>query len=134
MCVQNNSSKTVDVSFASTLPTGQEQCTEGNSLTGDDIVFDINVDGVQAMTVKANNPFIGSGSVTLLQPDPLGRCLYESVLGKGNSSSREDGLLRYQFERLTVLITSSDDPQQIEWKLRLSDPKATSPDGNPVKC
>jgi len=134
LCVQNNSSKAVAVGFGSTLSTGQEQCTEGESLTGADIAFSIDVDGVQAMNVKANNPFIGMGSVTLLQPDPLGQCLYESVVGKGKTTPKEDGLLRYQFERLTVLITSSEDPQQIEWKLALSDPGKKSPDGNPVKC
>lgn len=134
MCVRNTSSKIVDTAFGSSLTNGQEACTEGNSLTGDDIAFDINVDGVQALMVTANNPFIGMGSVRLIQPDPLGQCLYESVAGRGKSSTKEDGLLRYQFERLTGLITSSEDPQQIEWILTLSDPRKKSPDGNPVKC
>ena len=134
MCVKNNSSKSVDVDFGSTLSTGQEQCTEGASLTGSDINFNVKVDGVQAVQVVANNPYIGMGSVKLIQPNALGECLYESVAGKGKSTAKEDGLLRYQFERLTVLITSSEDPQQIEWKLTLSDPRTKSSDGNPVKC
>lgn len=134
MCVKNNSSKSVDVSFGSTLSRGQEQCKEGASLTGADIDFKVNVDGVQAMQVVANNPYIGMGYVTLIQPDALGLCLNEAVLGKGKSTAKEDGLLRYQFERLTVLITSPEDPQQIEWKLTLSDPRTKSSDGNPLKC
>ena len=134
MCVKNNSSKSVDVDFGSTLSTGQEKCTEGASLAGSDIDFNVKVDGVQAMQVVANNPHIGMGSVKLIQLDALGECLYEAVAGKAKGTAKEDGLLRYQFERLTVLITSGDDPQQIEWKLTLSDPGKKSPDGNPVKC
>ncbi|MFM7146663.1 MAG: hypothetical protein ACKOW5_10060, partial [Actinomycetales bacterium] len=133
LCVKNSSAKTVSLSFGATLSPGQEQCKEGNSLTSSDINFDVQIDGVQAMTVEVNNPFLGMGWVKLTQPS-FGQCLYESPMGQGKTSARADGLLRYQFERLSQLITTEKDPQQIQWTLTLSDPGTPSADGKPVKC
>ncbi len=133
LCVKNTSGKTVSLG-AATISPGQEQCKEGNSLTSSDIAFDIQVDGMKTVYVEINNPYVGMGSTKLTQPDPFGQCLYESPAGQVKGSVKEDGVLRYQFERLTPLITDSSQPNFIEWTLTLSDPDIPSADGKPRKC
>ena len=134
LCVRNDSSRTVTIAsgFGESNPRdiapGGEQCSQNSNLFGTGVMGQIGLDGAAAMAISVSNPLVGLSSVTMSQPG-YGQCLKEDLGRKGMKSTTDDGLLRYELERMTPL---SPAVQQIEFQLLLSD--SSNPSSEPRKC
>lgn len=137
LCVRNDSSQTVVVSsgLGATTPQGispgDERCSENSNPFARDVAGILAVDGKDVMAVSVNNPIVGLGNVKLGKIS-RGLCLDNNLGRQGMKSvTADDGLLQYQFERLTPFSLGI---QQIEFRLVLTDSGAPSSGGSTVSC
>lgn len=138
LCVQNNASKAVTIvsglgqSSPFDIEPGAQQCSDNfNPLDAKDVKGLLAVNGGELMYVAALNPYVGLASVMLGQPTGY-MCTNDNLGRQGmKSTAKDDGVLRYQFERLTPFSLK---PQRIEFRLDLSDSKNPSSSGTPRRC
>lgn len=139
LCIVNNSTEsvvitTVDVSrkILGEIAQGDEQCQDNfNAFGSKDLARGISVKGVYLMSVTMNNPFIGRAEVILYQSGNQ-VCPVNDLAGPGKlGGAKDDGVLRYQLMRVTPYSLK---PQEIEFKLVLSDSENPTSSGRPVAC
>ena len=138
LCIQNDASNPVTIVAGLgqrkplDIAPGSQQCSENfNPFASKDVKGTLAVNGVDVMMIAANNPFIGLASVEMFQPSGT-LCLMQSLGRQGMmSTAKDDGVLRYQFERLTPFSLK---PQQIEFRLVLQDSSSPSSSGRPRTC
>ena len=139
LCIVNNSTEsvvitTVDVSrkILGEIAQGAEQCQDNfNAFGSKDLARGISVKGVYLMSVTMNNPFIGRAEVTLYQSGNE-VCPVNNLAGPGKlGGAKDDGVLRYQLMRVTPYSLK---PQEVEFKLVLSDSENPTSSGRPVAC
>lgn len=139
LCMINNSSQTVTVTTVSSpkkilgeLAQGEELCEDNfNAFSSIDLARGISVKGVELMSATINNPFIGLARVEMYQPGNK-VCAVNDIAGVGKlGGAKDDGVLRYQLMRVTPYSLK---PQQVEYKLVLSDSESPNSSGRPVPC
>ena len=138
LCIQNDASNPVTIVAGLgqrkplDIAPGAQQCSENfNPFASKDVKGTLAVNGVDVMWIATNNPFIGLASVEMFQPSGM-LCLMENLGRQGmKSTAKDDGVLRYQFERLTPFSLK---PQQIEFRLVLTDSSNPSSSGRPGRC
>lgn len=138
LCVQNNASKAVTIvsglgqSSPFDIEPGAQQCSDNfNPLDAKDVKGLLAVNGEELMYVAALNPYVGLASVMLGQPTGY-MCTNDNLGRQGmKSTAKDDGVLRYQFERLTPFSLKL---QRIEFRLDLSDSANPSSSGTPRRC
>ena len=138
LCIQNDASNPVTnvAGLGQRKPLdiapGSQQCSENfNPFASKDVKGTLAVNGVDVMRIATNNPFIGLASVEMFQPSGT-LCLMQNLGRQGmTSTAKDDGVLRYQFERLTPFSLK---PQQIEFRLVLQDSSSPSSSGRPRAC
>ena len=138
LCIQNDASNPVTIVAGLgqrkplDIAPGAQQCSENfNPFASKDVKGTLAVNGVDVMLIATNNPFIGLASVEMFQPSGT-LCLKENLGRQGmKSTAKDDGVLRYQFERLTPFSLK---PQQIEFRLVLADSSNPSSSGRPGRC
>ena len=138
LCIQNDASNPVTIVAGLgqrkplDIAPGSRQCSENfNPFASKDVKGTLAVNGVDVMRIATNNPFIGLASVEMFQPSGS-LCLMQNLGRQGMmSTAKDDGVLRYQFERLTPFSLK---PQQIEFRLVLQDSSSPSSSGRPRTC
>lgn len=139
LCMINNSSQKVTVTTVSSpkkilgeLAQGEELCEDNfNAFSSIDLARGISVNGVELMSATINNPFIGLARVVMYQPGNQ-VCVVNDIAGVGKlGGAKDDGVLRYQLMRVTPYSLK---PQQVEYKLVLSDSYNSNSSGRPVPC
>ena len=138
LCIQNDASNPVTIVAGLgqrqplDIEPGSQQCSENfNPFASKDVKGTLAVNGVDVMLIATNNPFVGLASVEMFQPSGT-QCLMTNLSREGMKSGvRDDGVLRYQFERLTPFSLK---PQQIEFRLVLADSSNPSSSGRPGRC
>jgi hypothetical protein len=134
-CTINQSSRQAKVdlrgagsgeSVSRSLGRGDEVCATGKALIGRDITGSINVDGLgSVMDIESSRPSLGLSWVNLTQP-AFGACSYIKYF-QNASSTREDGVLKYNVNRLPDTDTTN-------FQLTLLDARRPSSDGAVVTC
>ena len=139
LCIVNNSAQsvvitTVDVSrkILGEIAQGKEQCQDNfNAFGSKDLARGISVNDVYLMSVTMNNPFIGRAEVMLYQSGNE-VCPVNDLAGPGKlGGAKDDGVLRYQLMRVTPYSLK---PQEVEFKLVLSDSENPTSSGRPLAC